>query len=440
MIAGLILEYLLIGIMPNLYLIGQIVGKNMTLFEIVSWFFLLIIIFVPIRKNFSLKKMKKLSFGTDLLILFLLTTATNVIIFTVAVMNGSLYGAKSRLIYGLIVFLSEFFVFWSGIIRVYIYSKQVSLKLKLLGIFFGFVPIVNLILLIKIISAAKAEVSYETKFETEQLARDGKNLCRTKYPILLVHGVFFRDNKLLNYWGRIPEVLKRNGADLFYGQQQSALAVKDSALELHNKIQEVLKQTGAEKVNVIAHSKGGLDTRYAISKYGADKYIASLTTVNTPHRGCIFVDYLFSVIPESMRNKMASTYNAGAKKLGDTTPDFIAAVTDLSGSACEIFNSEVKDSPNVYYQSVGSMSRNAKSGRFPLNVSYPLVKAKDGDNDGLVAVTSMKWGDNFKFVSVNGKRGVTHADMIDLNRENIPDFNVRSFYVNLVSDLKNKGF
>ena len=86
------------------------------------------------------------------------------------------------------------------------------------------------------------------------------------------------------------------------------------------------------------------------------------------------------------------------------------------------------------------MSRNAKSGRFPLNVSYPLVKAKDGDNDGLVAVTSMKWGDNFKFVSVNGKRGVTHADMIDLNRENIPDFNVRSFYVDLVIDLKNKGF
>lgn len=39
MIAGLILEYLLIGVMPNLYLIDQMVGKNMTLFEIVSWFF-----------------------------------------------------------------------------------------------------------------------------------------------------------------------------------------------------------------------------------------------------------------------------------------------------------------------------------------------------------------------------------------------------------------
>jgi triacylglycerol lipase len=30
--------------------------------------------------------------------------------------------------------------------------------------------------------------------------------------------------------------------------------------------------------------------------------------------------------------------------------------------------------------------------------------------------------------------------MIDLNRENIDGFDVREFYVQLVSDLKNKGF
>ena len=52
----------------------------------------------------------------------------------------------------------------------------------------------------------------------------------------------------------------------------------------------------------------------------------------------------------------------------------------------------------------------------------------------------MKWGDNFRLVSVKGRRGVTHADMIDLNRENIPGFDVREFYVGVVSDLKNRGF
>ena len=55
---------------------------------------------------------------------------------------------------------------------------------------------------------------------------------------------------------------------------------------------QVLAETGAEKVNIIAHSKGGLDSRYAISCLGMDKYVATLTTINTPHYGCDMVDYL----------------------------------------------------------------------------------------------------------------------------------------------------
>ena len=73
-------------------------------------------------------------------------------------------------------------------------------------------------------------------------------------------------------------------------------------------------------------------------------------------------------------------------------------------------------------------------------MSLPLVRKYDGENDGLVAVTSMRWGEDFRVLRVDGNRGVTHADMIDLNRENIPGFDVRSFYIGLVSDLREKGF
>ena len=38
-----------------------------------------------------------------------------------------------------------------------------------------------------------------------------------------------------------------------------------------------------------------------------------------------------------------------------------------------------------------------------------------------------------------GKRGITHADVIDLNREDIPGFDVREFYVQLVHGLKKRG-
>ena len=68
-----------------------------------------------------------------------------------------------------------------------------------------------------------------------------------------------------------------------------------------------------------------------------------------------------------------------------------------------------------------------------------LVRHFDGPNDGLVAEASFRWGEAYTFLTVKGKRGISHGDMIDLNRENIPDFDVREFYVQLVRDLKVRG-
>ena len=43
------------------------------------------------------------------------------------------------------------------------------------------------------------------------------------------------------------------------------------------------------------------------------------------------------------------------------------------------------------------------------------------------------------FLRLQEKRGISHEDMIDLNRENIKDFDVREYYVMLVNRLKEKG-
>ncbi len=124
--------------------------------------------------------------------------------------------------------------------------------------------------------------------------REDQQICKTKYPILLVHGVFFRDSNLLNYWGRIPDALKQNGATIFYGRHDSAGSVLSCAQVLRCRIREIVEKTGCETVNIIAHSKGGLDSRAALSDPEIAKYVASLTTINTPHRGCIFADYLWA--------------------------------------------------------------------------------------------------------------------------------------------------
>ncbi len=137
---------------------------------------------------------------------------------------------------------------------------------------------------------------------------------------------------------------------------------------------------------------------------------------------------------------MARKYNAALRKFGDTNPDFLSAVRDLTASACERINIKLPNHPDVYYQSVGSHMNCAASGRFPLNMSYPLVRHFDGSNDGLVSADSARFGERFILLTTPKGRGISHGDVIDLNRENIPGFDVREFYVNLVKDLKNKGY
>ena len=88
---------------------------------------------------------------------------------------------------------------------------------------------------------------------------------------------------------------------------------------------------------------------------------------------------------------------------------------------------------------LGSVLKGSASGQFPLNLSYTLVKFFDGSNDGLVSESSFPWGERFTLVTPKGKRGISHGDMIDLNRENIPGFDVREFYVELVKELKDRG-
>ena len=330
-------------------------------------------------------------------------------------------------------------VFWNGIICVYIISSQMGVKWRVIGALCGMIPVANLIVLARIIRVTSEEIEFELQKEVKSSDPTFTDFCKTKYPIVLVHGVFFRDNKLFNYWGRIPRTLQAHGATIYYGQHQSALSIKESARELAARIKLIAERSGCEKVNIIAHSKGGLDCRYAISEFGLAPYVASITTINTPHRGCLFAEKLLYTVPEKVKEKVANAYNTSLMALGDETPDFLTAVNDLTADACAKLNEKLIFPDGIYAQSVGSVLEHAKKGQFPLNLSYRYVKNYDGENDGLVGEASFAWGEKYTLLRSSGKRGISHGDMIDLSRENIKDFDVRDFYVDLVHELQEKG-
>lgn len=403
--------------------------------------YLVIFSFYPSLKSYPTLRLRVLGDGADQILAFFVSGVVCLAVDAVvlwAALSGRI-PPDPAVEFGFVLFFAELVVFWNGIIRVYCTSVQLGIKYRALGIALGMITPANLVMLALIYRKVRRECDVECAKAVLDRERRDDQLCRTKYPLLLVHGVFFRDSRLLNYWGRIPAELEANGAEVFYGEQESAASIEKSAMQLAARIETLAQKTGCGKVNIIAHSKGGLDARYAITKLGCAKYVASLTTINTPHHGCLFAEYLLNTAPEKFVRTVEKIYNSAFMRLGDDEPDFLAAVRDLTNSRCQRFNEETPDMPGVLYQSVGSHAARRRSGRFPLNLSYPIVKKFDGDNDGLVALTSAPWGESFTQLHPTGKRGITHADVIDLNREDIPGFDVREFYVQLVNGLKKRG-
>ena len=66
-----------------------------------------------------------------------------------------------------------------------------------------------------------------------------------KYPILLVHGMGFRDYRNICYWGRIPKILEQMGCTVFFGNQDSNADVKTNGRHIAQRINSIVKETGA---------------------------------------------------------------------------------------------------------------------------------------------------------------------------------------------------
>lgn len=326
----------------------------------------------------------------------------------------------------------------NGMLRILFTSRRLNIVKRLIVGFWSFIPIINIFILLYACHIARIEYDHECYKVINNEARVDSEVCKTKYPLVLVHGVGFRDLKYINYWGRIPKELIRNGATVYYGNQEAWGTVEYNAKDIKDKIIGIMKETGCEKVNIIAHSKGGLDARYMISKLEMGDYVASLTTMSSPHRGCKFVD-IACKLPDSIYKAIANFFDKRYSSMGDKNPDFYTASRQFSTYHSKMFNEEVKDIEQVYYQSYATVVKNMFSD-YIVTIPYILVKLTAGENDGLVSVDSAKWG-QFKGVLQNKRRrGISHGDIIDLRRDDYKEFDVIEKYVEIVSELKNSGY
>ncbi len=327
----------------------------------------------------------------------------------------------------------------NGALRVLIFSKRLRVVRRVIVLCMVWIPVVQLIPMLYLCRIARIEFDHECDRAERRSTRVDTRICATRYPFVLIHGVGFRDIKYVNYWGRIPKELKRNGAVIYYGNQEAWGSVENNAADLKKVILRAMEENGTDKVNILAHSKGGLDARYLITHLDMAEHVASLTTISTPHRGSPVADVL-GRLPDRLYRRIASTIDKYFHYVGDTNPDSYTAGHQLMSSYCQAFNEKTPDSPLVYYQSYTSVMKNTFSDMI-LSIPHAIMKlAGREENDGLVSVSSSQWGE-FRGVFRNRKRrGISHADIIDLRREDYGDFDVIETFVGIVSQIKEMGF
>ena len=251
--------------------------------------------------------------------------------------------------------------------------------------------------------------------------------ARNKYPLILHHGIF-----PFTSLEPFSQDLSTSGCRGFTSAISAANSVAARAAELGHQIDRVLSETGATKVNIVAHSMGGLDARFLISSLGYGDRVASLSTISTPHRGTPVADFL-EKIDSHFLAALADLYAAmvlEGSKLANM--DTYAAVKDLTTLQSSLFNIHNPDDAGVYYQSWGG----AKGGdiSFILRLNWWFL-SNYGENDGVIPLASSRWT-NFRAPLIADHFSlVGHYPWIGSN-----EHDPFTFYRNLCEDLINLGF
>ena len=180
-------------------------------------------------------------------------------------------------------------------------------------------------------------------------------------PVLLIHG-YLSD---ASTWKKWEDLLKKDNIPVFpitFKQSDDKCgSAAEHAKELSSQIADVTDKTGQNKVNIVGHSKGGLDARMYLGNSTQD--VANLIMIGTPNAGS----------PLAVNNEVC-------------TP----AVYDLRPGAAD---TKVKENPNTKYYTIAG-DWNPDMGNCDLSLFSPIQQGGYDNlpkpNDGMVPISSVE--------------------------------------------------
>jgi triacylglycerol lipase len=220
--------------------------------------------------------------------------------------------------------------------------------------------------------------------------------------VVLVHGILgFRKKLGIEYFRGVAEHLREKSLKVFVPELDPTQGIEFRGSQLRDQIiaaQKAGTLNPNEKTHIIAHSMGGLDSRFMLSPVNPDRIqtdVRSLTTISTPHLGSEIADIVDS--PE----KLNPFPHLGFGPFGNPLEDALDAIgislnglRDLTTARCTAFSTKYRNNPSTaYFSSAGSGRASFPPTSSPLLLFHKFIEALTGlENDGLVSIVSASWG------------------------------------------------
>ena len=228
-------------------------------------------------------------------------------------------------------------------------------------------------------------------------AHAASDYAKTRYPIVLVHGLFGFDSFLgLDYFYGIPSALNQDGARVFVAQVSAANSTEVRGEQLLAQVKNIMAITGASKVNLIGHSHGGPTIRYVAGV--APQLVASVTSIGGVNKGSRVADILRGTVPagtlsETLLNNAAKAFVAlinlgsGGTSLPQTPT---AAMNSLTTAGSLAFNRRF---PQAIPSGCGSGAELVNGVRYySWTGTMPVTNVLDV-SDGALGIMSLVFGE-----------------------------------------------
>ena len=220
--------------------------------------------------------------------------------------------------------------------------------------------------------------------------------------LVLVHGILgFREKFGVEYFRAVAEHFRAQGFSVLVPELDPTRGIEFRGDQLGDQINNAFNSgtlDRAQKTHIVAHSMGGLDSRYLLSPVSGKQLVApvrSLTTISTPHQGSPIADLIDRPLdllpfPHLRFSPAGKPLELALNALGIS----LDGLRDLTTVSCQAFSAKYTNHPSVAHFSVAGSGRLgfAPTASALLLFHHYIFASTGKPNDGLVTVDSANWG------------------------------------------------